>query len=271
MRYIKLLILWMFASAVVHAQTVKTLPADPAVTSGVLPNGITYNIATNPAMKGSADFALVQKTGDATIPGADGSKMISVSQNGLTSLYRLLSPTVQDYFTNHGATPGKDGFVQVTDNATVYRFENVMLGDAVTDSTLLVLMGMIEKAAQNDDVQTKGWFAPSDHALVVAGDVDAGGNVTCGNVEGSVDAGCNATCGNVEGSVDAGLQEAILRHSHLKRPITAEEVASAAVFLCSDAASYVTGHNLVVDGGFTLDTSKMISLVTSNSSYCGTD
>jgi NAD(P)-dependent dehydrogenase (short-subunit alcohol dehydrogenase family) len=31
-----------------------------------------------------------------------------------------------------------------------------------------------------------------------------------------------------------------------------EEIASTVLFLCSDAASMVVGHNLVVDGGLTV-------------------
>jgi NAD(P)-dependent dehydrogenase (short-subunit alcohol dehydrogenase family) len=31
----------------------------------------------------------------------------------------------------------------------------------------------------------------------------------------------------------------------------AEEIVQAVVFLCSDAASYITGHPLVIDGGYT--------------------
>jgi len=30
-----------------------------------------------------------------------------------------------------------------------------------------------------------------------------------------------------------------------------EEAAEAAVWLCSDSASYVTGHSMIVDGGMT--------------------
>jgi NAD(P)-dependent dehydrogenase (short-subunit alcohol dehydrogenase family) len=36
----------------------------------------------------------------------------------------------------------------------------------------------------------------------------------------------------------------------LKRRGMPEEIAEAAVWLCSNAASYVTGHTMVVDGGF---------------------
>jgi NAD(P)-dependent dehydrogenase (short-subunit alcohol dehydrogenase family) len=37
--------------------------------------------------------------------------------------------------------------------------------------------------------------------------------------------------------------------SPLKRLATPEEIARAVVWLCSDAASYVVGHSLIVDGG----------------------
>jgi NAD(P)-dependent dehydrogenase (short-subunit alcohol dehydrogenase family) len=37
----------------------------------------------------------------------------------------------------------------------------------------------------------------------------------------------------------------------MKRMGTSEEVAEAVVWLCSDAASFVTGHALLVDGGYT--------------------
>lgn len=49
--------------------------------------------------------------------------------------------------------------------------------------------------------------------------------------------------------LEAGGLEARLQGTPLRRLGQAEEVASVALFLASDAASFVTGHVLVVDGG----------------------
>jgi NAD(P)-dependent dehydrogenase (short-subunit alcohol dehydrogenase family) len=45
-----------------------------------------------------------------------------------------------------------------------------------------------------------------------------------------------------------GLEEILLAQHPIGRFGRPEEVASAALFLCSDAASYITGHALAVDG-----------------------
>lgn len=47
-------------------------------------------------------------------------------------------------------------------------------------------------------------------------------------------------------------KEAILERYPLDRLAQPEEVADAILFLASDEASYVTGHGLVVDGGFSV-------------------
>ena len=61
------------------------------------------------------------------------------------------------------------------------------------------------------------------------------------------------------GFIDAGMSEPIYADAEtrrvrssgvpLKRLGTAEDIASAVLFLLSDQAAYITGHNLVVDGG----------------------
>ena len=48
-----------------------------------------------------------------------------------------------------------------------------------------------------------------------------------------------------------GLREKQLETIPMKRPGTPREMAQGVAFLCSDAASYITGHTLVIDGGWT--------------------
>ena len=43
--------------------------------------------------------------------------------------------------------------------------------------------------------------------------------------------------------------ERLARNAPLKRLGTPEEVAEAVVWLCSDAAAFITGHALAIDGG----------------------
>jgi NAD(P)-dependent dehydrogenase (short-subunit alcohol dehydrogenase family) len=56
------------------------------------------------------------------------------------------------------------------------------------------------------------------------------------------------------------IEEALTSHPALEAQIVArhpvgrmgkpEEIAEAVVWLCSDAASFVTGHTMTVDGGY---------------------
>jgi NAD(P)-dependent dehydrogenase (short-subunit alcohol dehydrogenase family) len=51
--------------------------------------------------------------------------------------------------------------------------------------------------------------------------------------------------------VGSDLHQAISNLHPMKRMGTSEEVAEAVIWLCSEAAAFVTGHALLVDGGYT--------------------
>ena len=52
---------------------------------------------------------------------------------------------------------------------------------------------------------------------------------------------------------DAEKLQLIVSRTPLGRIASAKEVATAMVFLCLPASSYVTGQSLCVDGGFTVN------------------
>jgi len=59
------------------------------------------------------------------------------------------------------------------------------------------------------------------------------------------------TLGGVERDQPAKFQEAYIQKTPLRRMAIEEDVKGAVAYLASDMSAYVTGHNLVVDGGWT--------------------
>lgn len=163
----------MLSAAGIFAQNLHKLPSDKSITRGALKNGTEYFVVPNKSVKGLADFALVQRTGRSTEPGASETLAGDVAQATLEVLPRLSGRSPQEFAARHGVTTGKDGFVKVTDDATVFRFEDLVLSKPeVLDSALLMLLDMVDRVSVSRDTFHRKWYAPSDQALVIAGDVD---------------------------------------------------------------------------------------------------
>ncbi len=54
------------------------------------------------------------------------------------------------------------------------------------------------------------------------------------------------------GLIGAGTREALVERTPMRRLGRPDDIQAAVVFLASPAAAFVTGHNLVVDGGFSI-------------------
>ena len=153
------------------------------------------------------------------------------------------------------------------DFETIHRqLQKAHLGTMLTVQAIGTIMGQQKKGAVllvtdygalvGYDIQNYGESADFDKDFSLVKGFIKGGAVNyarqAAGFLGENGCRCNAIAyAPMEESIDSGLQQAIIRHSHIKRTITAEEVAAAAVFLCSDAASFVTGITMAVDGGYT--------------------
>lgn len=162
-------------ATIMPAQDLPVLPSDPAVKHGVLPNGMKYYVVANPSVKGYADFALVQRTGLQTVADSGSVRCVTVAKEALAELPRIRNVSPQAWLASHGVTTTAEGFINISMDATVFRFHDVPLtmGKNVADSTLLLIMDIVDRVTYSDDKFVKDWYAPSDQAIVIAGDVNA--------------------------------------------------------------------------------------------------
>lgn len=139
-------------SIIVPAQDLPLLPADPAVNVSTMPDGLRCYIISNASHKDLADFALVQK-----IDADDDACAV------LDSLPRLAGQSPKSFLTRRGSRPGRNGFVQIREDAVIYHFRDVEVSDkAAVDSTLLLIMDIVDNT-----------YSPADQAIVVSGDINA--------------------------------------------------------------------------------------------------
>lgn len=166
LKYFILFALNCLMSTQLGAQELPAAPRDLSVTDGVLPNGMSYYLVSNPTTANIADFALVQKVGLNEL----GEQARTIARTSLSSLPRFQA-SPQEFLASHGVTPSRDGFVTVSENSTLYNFDNVITTESAIDSVLLVLMDIADRGTHSAD-SLWSWYAPENQAVIVSGDID---------------------------------------------------------------------------------------------------
>lgn len=147
MRYILAAALMLLPLESLRAQGLPKLKQAGEVTTGTLPNGISYYLVSNPAVKGRADFALVQ----------EGITDIPATRQALSKLEHL-SP--EDFLQRTGVPYTENGYVDISKNARTFHFPEVDISTKSTsDSTLLMLFDLVK-------------LSTGEQSIIISGDID---------------------------------------------------------------------------------------------------
>lgn len=123
----------------VQAQMMPVMPADPAVRTGKLPNGLTYYIRHNELPKDRANFYIAQRV---------GSVQEEESQRGLAHFLEHMcfngtthfpGNSLIEYLQGIGINFGKELNAYTSTDETVYNIDNVPVTPGHIDSCLLIL------------------------------------------------------------------------------------------------------------------------------------
>lgn len=122
-----------------QAATIDSLPTDPFLKTGTLPNGLTYYIRHNPASPGYTSFYLVQNV---------GALLEEDQQNGLAHFLEHMAfngslnfpgKSMIRMLERHGITMNRGINAYTSLNETLYGLDNIPGDKKMTDSCLLIL------------------------------------------------------------------------------------------------------------------------------------
>ena len=150
LRCILILAAILLCSGRMAAQELPAIAKAPEITTGRLPNGITFYLVKNSSTPGYADFALVQPQRErGSSPRAD-----------LVNLPHFFGRKPYKFLADNGIGYGERGWIQNTRGATIFRFAEVPVSsNEVSDSTLLMMFDIANSS-------------PHEQALVVSGNID---------------------------------------------------------------------------------------------------
>jgi len=126
----------------------------------------------------------------------------------------------------------------------------------------ILIRATIEETTEDDfdrimAVNVKGVFLGTKHAIPAMRRAGGGSIINISSVAGLVGSAGSSAYSATKGSVhvfdEPALWEERMRRLPLKRPGRPEDIAYGVIYLASDESSYVTGAELVIDGGTTAD------------------
>lgn len=164
------------------AQDLPSLPDDPQVSHGVLPDGVEYYAVANGSEKGFADISLVWRLGQ---PVEEGTDSLLIPEPASLSLgetrdfaRRCLSGTgifsdvtPEDFLKRNGIRGSSCGYIETRDNALVFRFSDINLskGTSLSDSLFLLVFDLVKEYS---GAVRKAGAQDCGQAVIISGDID---------------------------------------------------------------------------------------------------
>lgn len=117
-----------------------TLPQDPRVFKGIMPNGLTYYVAKDEQADSLASFYLVQKTGYMVEDTSETGFSYMIADLAMKGTRNFPRNTMSSCLKNFGVRTANSSNVKVYPDRTVFSIEDMLVSDpSAVDSALIML------------------------------------------------------------------------------------------------------------------------------------